>query len=154
MGRKRPPGEIRRHPPARNPTPSPPPEPPRRGYRPKQDTTSSARALPVIREGAKRAPRGPQEAPKRRPRGVQTRRLWGTLKKRRFLQQICLVRRETFQDKEREAPFHVQVCHPWAILGRLRINHPGVIMGLPWSILGLSWGLQGPSWPVPTPSST
>ena len=25
----------------------------------------------------------------------------------------------TFQDKEREAPFHVQVCHSWAIFERL-----------------------------------
>ena len=34
--------------------------------------------------------------------------LRGTLKKRRFLQRICLLLRETYRDKEREAPLRVE----------------------------------------------
>ena len=68
--------------------------------------------------GPMRAPRGSQEASWT---AIQHRVRFGALHVHEML--FFAIRNappgETFQDKEREAPFHVQVCHSWAIFERL-----------------------------------
>ena len=63
--------------------------------------------------------------------------LLGTQEKPRFLQRICLVWKETFRGKEREAP--LRVVGAWEIIWKRSRARPEALLGPSW---GLRWAVS------------